>query len=81
MSRQGFYNRYRDEGGDHISYVITNDLDDETAERLAQNYESTHLPVHEEKIREFEEKRTKETEDAMLRDDIQWLTGTGRYGQ
>lgn len=75
------YDNYRDAGGDHISYVIINDLDDKTAEELRQNYESAHPPVSEEKMREFAENRKQESENAMLLDDFQWLTGTGRYGQ
>ena len=42
---QGHYNQYRDIGGDHAMYVVTNDLSDETAKELRGNYESTHLEV------------------------------------
>lgn len=78
---QEHYNWYRDEGGDHAMYAVVNDLFDKTAEELRDNYESTHPPVPEEKIKQFNEQLKKETDDANFRDDLQWLTGTGRYGQ
>lgn len=78
---QEHYNRYRDEGGGHAMYVAVNDLSDETAEELRRNYESTHPPVPEEKVVEFHEQLKKEADEAKLRDDLQWLAGTGPYGQ
>lgn len=78
---QGHYNRYRDEGGDHAMYAVYNDLSDETAKELHRNYESTHPPVPKEKVRKFHEQLKKEADKAKLRDDLEWLTGTGRYGQ
>ena len=36
---QAHYNRYRDMGGDHASYVVWNDIDDELAKDLRESYE------------------------------------------
>ena len=79
---QGHYNQYRQAGGDHASYVVVNDLSDETAAQLKAEYEHAHPePVPEAKQREFREQLSREARDAEARDDLEWLTGTGRYGQ
>lgn len=78
---QDHYNQYRDTGGNHAMYAVYNDLSDETAEELRKNYESTHPPVPEEKIKQFDDQLKKEADEAKLRDDLEWLTGTGRYDQ
>ncbi len=85
MSKSNFlqehYNSYRDHGGDHEMYAVVNDLTYELAEELRKNYELTHPPVPKEKIKKFDEQLKKETDADKLRDDIEWLSGTGRYGQ
>lgn len=78
---QRHYNQYRDIGGSHGMYVVVNDLSDETANELCRNYESTHPPVPKEKVKKFDKQLKKEADEAKLRDDLQWLAGTGRYGQ
>ena len=62
-------------------YAVYNDLSDETAKELCRSYESSHPPVSENKVRKFNEQLKKGADEAELRDDLQWLTGTGRYGQ
>lgn len=78
---QNHYNQYRDMGGDHAVYAAYNEISDETAEKLRKNYESTHPPVQKEKNKQFNEQLKKEANEAQLCDDLEWLTGTGRYGQ
>ena len=79
---QEYYNRYRQAGGDHISYKIVNDLDDTVADTLLQAYDKEFpAPVPEEIQRQFKEGLRGETQEAQARDDLEWLTGTGRYGQ
>ncbi|MBI2024877.1 MAG: hypothetical protein HYT03_02215 [Candidatus Harrisonbacteria bacterium] len=78
---QGHYNQHRDAGGDHAMYAIVNDLSDATAKELRRNYASTHPPVSKKKIKQFNDQFKKEADEAKLRDDLEWLTGTGRYGQ
>ena len=78
---QGHYNQYRDIGGDHAMYAVTNDLSSETAEKLRKDYESTHPPVSKTKVKKFRKQFKKEADEAKRRDDLQWLSGTGRYGQ
>ena len=78
---QEHYKRYRDEGGDHAMYVVANDPLDKIAKELRRNYELTHSPVPEKKIKKFSKRLKKETDKAQFRDDLGWLTGTGRYDQ
>jgi hypothetical protein len=66
-------------GGDHVSYVIVNDLED--GQKLKTNYEATHPPVPIEKEEEFKKKLDAEASRAERQDNLEWLTGTGRYGQ
>lgn len=78
---QEHYNRFRNAGGQHIMYVIENDLEDDTAQKLKKNFESTNPPVPEEKVKEFEKRMKEAADKARLRDDMQWFTGTGYYSQ
>ncbi len=79
---QAHYNQYRQAGGDHTSYVIVNDLDDAMADTLQQAYDKEFpTPVSEQKQREFKEGLEGQTQESAARDDLEWLTGTGRYGQ
>ena len=80
---QAHYNRYRQEGGGHLSYAVINDLSDEMSSKLKLEYEKMYPePVSEEKKRQFEEALKKESEEASWQnDDLDWLMGTGRYGQ
>jgi hypothetical protein len=41
---QAHYNRYRDAGGDHVSYIVYNDIDDDLATELKKNYEMSLVP-------------------------------------
>ncbi len=78
---QDHYNHFRDAGGDHAMYAVWNDLSDKIAAELRQNYNSTHPPIPATKVAKFQKQLEKENAEAALRDDLAWLTGTGRYGQ
>lgn len=79
---QEHYNGYRQSGGGHGAYVAINDLGDETAIQLRTEYDRKFPEsVPEEVQRAFREKLTAEAREAERRDDLRWLTGTGRYGQ
>lgn len=78
---QQHYDHYRTAGGDHASYVVVNDLSEELADELRATFEENHPPVSKEKQREFSERLSKEAEAAKARDDFEWYTGTGYYGQ
>ena len=74
-------NRYRRAGGDHATYIVVNDVDNDLAEQLKTTFEASHPPVSEEQQEKFREQLRRETKEAELRDDFEWLTGTGYYGQ
>jgi len=80
---QNHYNQWRAMGGGHAEYVVYNEIDDDKklCEELKNNFESTHAPVSEETKTEFRKEFDEESKRARLQDDLEWLTGTGRYGQ
>jgi hypothetical protein len=41
---QQHYNRFRDAGGDHAEYIVWNDIDDDLAKELRENYEHPAPP-------------------------------------
>lgn len=80
-SLQDHYTKAREAGCTHAMYVIQNDLDEGTAKELEREFEQNHAPVSDEKTQEFRADLAEESRRAQVWDDLQWLLGTGRYGQ
>jgi hypothetical protein len=69
-------------GETHEVYVVWNDLDDETANRLKEWFDTEHPEgVPESVVKAHHERECKLAEDAQRLDDLAWLTGTGRFSQ
>lgn len=79
---QAHYNRAMEAGCPHAMYIAWNDISDETAAKLKAEFDKTHPEgVSLEKRDEFMREVKRENDRAQARDDFEWLTGTGRYGQ
>lgn len=83
---QDHYNRAMDAGGGHAMYVVINDIDDETAKRLSENYRTrpaAEAPDTQEKaaLEAAMQAENDRYKSAAVFDDLAWMTGTGRYAQ
>jgi hypothetical protein len=80
---QNHYNKWRAMGGDHAEYVVSNEIDDDEklCEELKKNFEANHPPVSKKAKAALKKKQKEEAERASRIHNLEWLTGTGPYGQ